>query len=68
MLLSVIVEAILIIALESYLASVFLSSYSSLTESPAKGIPVYLIIFVFSQLFQVILCWDAVSGIVVYER
>jgi hypothetical protein len=30
-------------------------------EGLTKGIPVYLMIFIFSQVFQVALAWDAVS-------
>ena len=53
--------AITIIVLESYLASLFLNSFGTFEGSPARGVPVYLMIFMFSQTFQVILCWDAVG-------
>lgn len=54
-------QAVLVIALESYLAGVFLARADDIENTRAKGIPVYLLIFVFSQVFQVVLCWDAVS-------
>jgi hypothetical protein len=60
-LLAVLLQAVLVIALESYLAGVFLARADDIENTRAKGIPVYLLIFVFSQVFQVVLCWDAVS-------
>jgi len=42
-----IIEAVVVIILEAVLF--------------AKGIPVYLIIFIFSLIFQVALAWDAVE-------
>lgn len=73
-LLLVLLQAIVVMVVESVVASVFLPSYAKLVRapstcfpntrtqdtSPAKGIPVYLMIFLFSQIFQVVLCWDAV--------
>lgn len=56
----VVIQAIVVIVLESVVASSFLADSSQLQNSPAVGIPVYLMIFLFAQLFQVILCWDAV--------
>ena len=53
--------AVTIIVLESYVASLFLKTFGSFEGSPARGVPVYLMIFLFSQIFQFILCWDAVS-------
>lgn len=46
--------------LEAYIAAEFIQEVD-VTVKPYRGIPVYLIIFIFSQFFQIILCWDAVS-------
>ncbi|KAI3643242.1 hypothetical protein MP228_012797 [Amoeboaphelidium protococcarum] len=56
----VLLQAIIVIVLESYVASVFLPNQSQFENTPAVGIPVYLMIFLFSQVFQVVLCFDAV--------
>ena len=55
----VILQSITVIGLESYIAYYFLGNYNDFEGSSAKGIPIYLIIFLFSQIFQVIICWDA---------
>ncbi|KND01770.1 uncharacterized protein SPPG_03562 [Spizellomyces punctatus DAOM BR117] len=56
------VEAIIIIALESIVAAIFWKYFDPVNgrEGPTRGIPVYLIIFIIGQLFQIYLCWDAV--------
>lgn len=60
-LICVVVEMIVIVALESVIASIFLPLSSVLKGTPAEGIPVYLFIFLMSQLFQVVLVFDAVN-------
>lgn len=54
----VFLEAIVVMALQAYCASLFLPYFDRLTLQ-LKGTPVYLMIFLFSQLFQLYLIWDA---------
>ncbi|KAL1925205.1 uncharacterized protein VTP21DRAFT_88 [Calcarisporiella thermophila] len=55
-------EALIVIVLESLIYTDYQRAVISqyIPYSPGRGIPVYLIIFVFSQVFQFILVWDAV--------
>jgi len=55
-----ILEATIVIILESIIARDFNSN--GLNSGPGKGIPVYLVIFITGQVFQVALAWDAVSN------
>ncbi|KAI9101281.1 hypothetical protein DFS34DRAFT_592163 [Phlyctochytrium arcticum] len=61
-LLATLIEAIVIIALEGVVASIFWEYYDPVhgTQGPTRGVPVYLIIFILAQLFQIYLCWDAI--------
>ncbi|RUS21500.1 hypothetical protein BC937DRAFT_92469 [Endogone sp. FLAS-F59071] len=54
-----IIEALVVLGLES---GVFVLYYGTAyaTKGPGQGIPIYLIIFIFSQVFQIILAWDSV--------
>ncbi|KAJ3335876.1 hypothetical protein HDU93_004189 [Gonapodya sp. JEL0774] len=56
-----IVEAIVIIILETIIAYYFQKSTNPAPNSvsPVRGIPVYLVVFCLAQVFAVILCWDA---------
>ncbi|KAI8096085.1 hypothetical protein BDF21DRAFT_354132 [Thamnidium elegans] len=54
-------EAIIVIALEATIFSKFYHTQFS-TNNLGLGIPVYLMIFIFSQVFQVFLAWDAVRA------
>ncbi|KAJ3141077.1 hypothetical protein HDU90_007101 [Geranomyces variabilis] len=54
------VEALIIIILESIVAAIFLRYYDVInSEGPTKGIPVYLIIFIGAQIFLIYLAADA---------
>ncbi|KAJ3159132.1 hypothetical protein HDU86_002034 [Geranomyces michiganensis] len=56
------VEALIIIILESIVAAIFLRYYDVInSEGPTKGIPVYLIIFIGAQIFLIFLAADAAS-------
>ncbi|KAL7317687.1 hypothetical protein PS15m_004009 [Mucor circinelloides] len=56
-----IIEAVVVIILEAVLFAKFRQSITvNIEEGLTKGIPVYLIIFIFSLIFQVALAWDAV--------
>ncbi|KAJ3026389.1 hypothetical protein HDV00_011974, partial [Rhizophlyctis rosea] len=58
---AVLIEAIIVIILESVVAAIFWKYLPVNGENgPARGVPVYLIIFIIAQLFQIVLCWDAV--------
>ncbi|KAI7888484.1 uncharacterized protein EV154DRAFT_517588 [Mucor mucedo] len=54
-------EAIVVIALEATIFSKFYHTQFS-KNNLGQGIPVYLMIFIFSQVFQVFLAWDAVRA------
>ncbi|KAJ3171172.1 hypothetical protein HDU88_008208 [Geranomyces variabilis] len=55
------VEALIIIILESIVAAIFLRYYDVInSEGPTKGIPVYLIIFIGAQIFLIYLAADAI--------
>ncbi|KAI9486234.1 MAG: hypothetical protein EXX96DRAFT_548219 [Benjaminiella poitrasii] len=54
-------EAIIVIALEAVIFSKFYHTAFS-ENNLGLGIPVYLMIFIFSQVFQVFLAWDAVRA------
>ncbi|RKO95910.1 hypothetical protein CAUPRSCDRAFT_8723 [Caulochytrium protostelioides] len=60
---AVVVEALVIISLEAAIAGIFLKYYEASgiirDAGPQKGIPVYLIIFILAQVFQIVICWDA---------
>lgn len=56
-----VIEAIIVIALESIVFELYFNSSFS-KVGLGKGIPIYLIIFVFSQVFQIILAYDAVRA------
>ncbi|CAO3632390.1 unnamed protein product [Cunninghamella blakesleeana] len=56
-----IIEAIIVIALQSFIF-VKLNYLGHITNNVAVGIPIYLLIFIISQLFQVALAWDAVRA------
>ncbi|KAI7907070.1 uncharacterized protein BX663DRAFT_528897 [Cokeromyces recurvatus] len=61
--LTTIIEAIAVIILESILFAKFKQSVSpniDIWDGLTKGIPIYLMLFIFSQVFQVALVWDAV--------
>ncbi|KAI8072177.1 uncharacterized protein B0P05DRAFT_494327 [Gilbertella persicaria] len=56
-----VLEAIAVILLESVLLAKFQrDAHVNIEEGLTKGIPVYLVIFIFSLVFQVALAWDAV--------
>jgi len=57
-----IVQCILVIILESIVTAEFLenTAQDDLADTPAKGVPIYLVIFILAQLMSVILCVDAV--------
>ncbi|KAJ3078678.1 hypothetical protein HK102_004318 [Quaeritorhiza haematococci] len=59
---AVLVEAVVVIILESVIAAIFLKYFDLLggPNGAQRGVPVYLIIFILAQLFQIVLCWDAV--------
>ncbi|KAI9206780.1 uncharacterized protein BJ171DRAFT_496948 [Polychytrium aggregatum] len=59
---AVLVEGVIITALESTICALLVNNAKEtpLAQTSARGIPVYLVIFIFAQLFQIILCWDAV--------
>ncbi|KAI8354201.1 hypothetical protein BD560DRAFT_407894 [Blakeslea trispora] len=54
-------EAIVVIALEAVIFAKFLPTEFS-NNNLGLGIPVYLMIFIFSQVFQVLIAWDAVRA------
>jgi hypothetical protein len=60
-LLLVLIQAIIVIALESVIAHFFIENVDLIRDSPARGVPVYLVMFCLSQCFNLIICWDAVS-------
>ncbi|KAJ3291725.1 hypothetical protein HK104_005863 [Borealophlyctis nickersoniae] len=61
---AVLIEAITVIILESVVAAIFWKYYNPGEAigvgGATRGVPVYLIIFIIAQLFQIVLCWDAV--------
>ncbi|KAL1918349.1 uncharacterized protein VTP21DRAFT_3009 [Calcarisporiella thermophila] len=61
----VVLQAIIVIILESLIFSEYSSYFYkkgiNLAEERGRGIPIYLIIFSFSQVFQVVLIWDAIT-------
>ncbi|KAJ3207965.1 hypothetical protein HDU67_007107 [Dinochytrium kinnereticum] len=57
---TVLLEALIVIVLESIIAAIFIRDLDVWAADKDKSIPVYLIIFILAQLFQIILCWDAV--------
>jgi hypothetical protein len=60
-LLASVIEAVIVIVLESIVFELYFNSSFS-KGGLGKGIPIYLIIFVFSQIFQIILAYDAVRA------
>ncbi|KAL7317728.1 hypothetical protein PS15m_004043 [Mucor circinelloides] len=54
-------EAIVVIALEAVIFAKFYHTEFS-ANNLGLGIPVYLMIFIFSQIFQVLIAWDAVRA------
>ncbi len=62
-----VVQCILVIILESIVTAQFLANTAqdNLTDTPAKGVPIYLVIFILAQLMSVILCVDAVCNHVI---
>ncbi|KAJ3184699.1 hypothetical protein HDU87_004103 [Geranomyces variabilis] len=59
------VEALIIIILESIVAAIFLRYYDVInSEGPTKGIPVYLIIFIGAQIFLIYLAADAATSVI----
>ncbi|KAI9329166.1 hypothetical protein BDR26DRAFT_872797 [Obelidium mucronatum] len=57
---SVVVEAICIIPLEAWITFIYFKNTDPFTTGREdKSIVVYLIIFCLAQIFQIILCWDA---------
>jgi hypothetical protein len=60
-LLIVLCQAVCVIVLESLIASIFLRYYNQLGGSNQvglqRGVPVYLLIFILAQAFQVALSW-----------
>jgi hypothetical protein len=65
----VVLQAVVVIAIESVIAAVFLKYFQVLGGSSQngkqRGIPVYLTIFILAQLFQILLSWDAVLYFIV---
>lgn len=57
---AVMIQAIVVIIVESLVANQFITTVDVTAPGPARGVPVYLVIFLLAQVFQVILCWDAV--------
>jgi hypothetical protein len=57
-------EALIVIALESYLAAVFVRYFDQFggfdTPGAHRGVPVYFSIFILAQAFQIYLAWDSV--------
>ncbi|GAA5814263.1 hypothetical protein MFLAVUS_007757 [Mucor flavus] len=62
LLLLTVFEAIVVIILEAILFAKFKQNVVTSSEGLTKGIPVYLMIFIFSMVFQVALAWDAVRN------
>jgi len=56
-----VIEALVVIVLESMVFELYFNSTFS-KGGLGRGIPIYLIIFVFSQIFQIILAYDAVRA------
>ncbi|KAM3583349.1 hypothetical protein VKS41_004263 [Umbelopsis sp. WA50703] len=56
------VEAIIIISLEATVFGIFFGTKFNSPDQLGQGIPIYLIIFIFSQVFQVLLAIDAVRA------
>ncbi|KAI8636448.1 hypothetical protein BD408DRAFT_426111 [Parasitella parasitica] len=54
-------EAIVVISLEAVIFAKFYNTEFS-EKNLGLGIPVYLMIFIFSQIFQVLIAWDAVRA------
>ncbi|KAJ8327281.1 hypothetical protein QVD99_008162 [Batrachochytrium dendrobatidis] len=52
-------QAVLVIVMESVVYNQFTASIDTNEPGPARGIPVYLVIFLMAQIFQIVLCWDA---------
>lgn len=58
--------AVIVIVLESIVAAIVVPStdftlqYDPNNPNPQRGVPVYLTIFICAQIFQIVLCWDAV--------
>ncbi|KAI8929062.1 hypothetical protein BC831DRAFT_445361 [Entophlyctis helioformis] len=59
-LLAVMLQAIIIVIIESVAANQFIAAVDISRPGPARGVPVYLVIFIFAQLFQIVLAWDAI--------
>ncbi|KAH6574741.1 hypothetical protein BASA60_005347 [Batrachochytrium salamandrivorans] len=56
---AVMTQAVLVIIMESIVYNQFTAAIDTQEPGPARGIPVYLVIFLLAQVFQIILCWDA---------
>lgn len=61
-LLLVLIQAIIVITLEAVVAALFIRNVDMVQDTPAKGIPVYLVMFCTSQVFMGAVCWDAVGS------
>ncbi|KAJ2956720.1 hypothetical protein NQZ79_g7479 [Umbelopsis isabellina] len=55
-------EAVVIISLEAAVFGIFFGTKFNSPDQLGQGIPIYLIIFIFSQVFQVLLAIDAVRA------
>ncbi|KAJ1504185.1 hypothetical protein HMI55_002126, partial [Coelomomyces lativittatus] len=54
-------QAILVIAIEAYIGSIIIPKIDiDKLDDPKRGLPVYIFIFVFSQIWTLILAWDAI--------
>ena len=51
----------MVITLTAIVTALFLRNENLVTDTPAKGTPVYLIVFCVSQAYQTVICADAVS-------
>ncbi|CAO3692186.1 unnamed protein product [Umbelopsis ramanniana] len=56
------IEAIIVISLEAAVFGIFFGTKFNSPDQLGQGIPIYLIIFIFSQVFQVFLVLDAVRA------
>ncbi|GAB5590246.1 hypothetical protein Unana1_05146 [Umbelopsis nana] len=56
------IEAIIVISLEAAVFGIFFGTKFNSPDQLGQGIPIYLIIFIFSQVFQVLLALDAVRA------
>nr|KAJ3421225.1 hypothetical protein HK105_004176 [Polyrhizophydium stewartii] len=54
-------QAVIVIMMESVVANQFIQTVDTTVHGQARGVPVYLVIFILAQIFQIVLCWDALA-------